>query len=292
MAQNGEKLSGPPADWSSNLLIDILSHHLYKSYLRDTDALACRLVCQTWCSAFSISSLKIKTGDIDKDWNISQNMVGKARALYFTSPTAVDLRHFVRLSRDARYVQLLELKFVTLTKEESVAVSNLFRLSLPSLEQFTLFCADPHLSSTSSVICRGITDMKLLITHLNLSSSNLGDEEGSEIILALRQNKTIKTLSLDYCSLASESLRSLAILLEENKFLTELSLARNRDLFSEESSSTAFGAALASNTTLQSLSIDFCSPCHASSVFSALRVNRTLKSLQAAYLSFAGSQLL
>eukprot|EP01122_Echinamoeba_exundans_P007137 TRINITY_DN2129_c0_g1_i1.p1 TRINITY_DN2129_c0_g1~~TRINITY_DN2129_c0_g1_i1.p1 ORF type:complete len:637 (-),score=33.16 TRINITY_DN2129_c0_g1_i1:47-1738(-) len=267
--------------FSSQVMVDILSNHLHPLLKKENYSLTCRLVCRTWRDAFSSFRLTFRPEELEKeDFQHYKNVIFRAHTVSFDYAKLRDLKPFLDLVPSCSLLSKLDINFQNLDKNYAEAFCTLMGMNLPRLKSFEVGCHNASPPETWEVASSALESTNLRMKKLTVSCSRLGGLRGAGIILALRRNTTVERLSLVLCSLTSHSLDALSILLRENTTITSLNLYYNMDLFRERSSSEAFGAALATNSTLRDLQIRSCGLYYSDGVYPALRCNMGLRKLQ------------
>eukprot|EP00659_Diplonema_papillatum_P008026 gene8026-12346_t len=172
--------------------------------------------------------------------------------------------------------------------------------------------ASPHQLKRLELVSRGFGDAGAAalaqairlpscrtLSHLSISHNNIADDGFADVIDALRDNVTLKTLHCDGNSLSSGAIEALGECLQENSGLEVVELCVGTEpLPVTAHAMRTLGAGLASNVTLKSftLSGEHCrqrrgdriaaivAPKEASEFFSRLTENKTLQELHFRYL--------
>ncbi|CAM4815343.1 unnamed protein product [Rotaria magnacalcarata] len=116
------------------------------------------------------------------------------------------------------------------------------------------------------------------LTELNLRANEIGDAGAQSLADALRKKKTLNELDLSYNQIGDVGAQSLANVLRENKTLTNLDLQHNRI---GAAGAQSLADALQENKTLIKLNLTYnqIGDAGAQSFADALRANRTLNEL-------------
>ena len=151
------------------------------------------------------------------------------------------------------HIEELVVENCTMNQEEMNELAQMIHHS-KSLTKLKLLNVSISDTVTTTKVSKALNTSTSNITHLDLSQTKLGKERFIEMLTSLQSNSTLESLILDDCEMHVEYAAHIATLLRNNSSMKELSL--NGNTFDSESIRVIVQDGLRSNSSVTTLSLN------------------------------------